>query len=57
MQIGLVGLQYSGKTTLFNILSESEENSDNLAIDKTSIEVVKVPDERLDELTEIFNPK
>lgn len=57
MQIGLVGLQYSGKTTLFNVLSESEENFDNIAADKAVIEVVKVPDKRLDELTEIFNPK
>ncbi|MCB0745008.1 MAG: redox-regulated ATPase YchF [Ignavibacteriae bacterium] len=56
MQIGLVGLQYSGKTTLFNILS-GKENEPNAAIDKASIEVVKVPDERLNVLTEIFNPK
>ena len=56
MQIGLVGLQYSGKTTLFNILSGSDDNSVN-SLDKASIEVVKVPDERIDILTEIFNPK
>ena len=56
MQIGLVGLQFSGKTTLFNILSGNEDTSGS-NIDKTSIEVVKVPDERLDLLTGIFNPK
>ncbi|MFZ1289136.1 MAG: redox-regulated ATPase YchF [Melioribacteraceae bacterium] len=56
MQIGLVGLQFSGKTTLFNILSGTENNP-NIVSDKASIEVVKVPDERLDLLTEIFNPK
>jgi len=56
MQIGLVGLQFSGKTTLFNILSETENNLGS-NIDKASIEVVKVPDERLDLLTEIFSPK
>ncbi len=56
MQIGLVGLQYSGKTTLFNILSGTENNP-NIVSDKATIEVVKVPDERLDLLTEIFKPK
>ena len=56
MQIGLVGLQYSGKSTLFNILSGSDFEQ-NMGLDKAAIEVVKVPDERLDELTEIFNPK
>ncbi|MBK8945739.1 MAG: redox-regulated ATPase YchF [Ignavibacteriae bacterium] len=56
MQIGLVGLQYSGKTTLFNILSGTENNP-NVVSDKAAVEVVKVPDERLDLLTEIFNPK
>jgi ribosome-binding ATPase len=56
MQIGLVGLQFSGKSTLFNILSGTDNNLSN-SIDKASIEVVKVPDERLDLLTEIFNPK
>lgn len=57
MQIGLVGLQYSGKTTLFNILSGTEGNNQNIGNDKASIEVVKVPDNRLEELNRIFNPK
>ncbi|HPN37768.1 MAG TPA: redox-regulated ATPase YchF [Melioribacteraceae bacterium] len=55
MQIGLVGLQYSGKTTLFNILAgiKSEEANQK---EEANIAVVKVPDTRLDKLTEIFNP-
>jgi GTP-binding protein YchF len=57
MQIGLVGLQFSGKTTLFNILSQTENPEQSLGLDKATIEVVKVPDERLNKLTEIFNPK
>lgn len=56
MQIGLVGLQYSGKSTLFNILSGSLEQQ-NMGLEKASVEVVKVPDHRLDELNEVFNPK
>lgn len=55
MQIGLVGLQFSGKTTLFNTLAETEITPSGK--DEATVEVVKVPDERLDKLTEMFNPK
>ncbi len=57
MQIGLIGLQGSGKTKLFNTLAGIEENFDGKPRDNAVIEVVKVPDERLDKLTEIFQPK
>ena len=57
MQIGLVGLQFSGKTTLFNTLSGNGPGASQSQKDEASIEVVKVPDERLNELTKIFNPK
>ena len=56
MQIGLAGLQYSGKSTLFNTLAQVENPEQNLK-EETKIEVVKITDERLDKLTEIFNPK
>ncbi len=55
MQIGLVGLQFSGKSTLFNTLAQTEMVPTGK--EEASIEVVKVPDERLDKLTEMFNPK
>jgi len=55
MQIGLVGLQFSGKSTLFNTLSQTEMLPTGK--DEAVIEVVKVPDERLDKLTALFNPK
>ncbi len=55
MQIGLVGLQFSGKTTLFHTLAKKEIEVSSK--EEASIEVVKVPDERLDQLTKIFNPK
>lgn len=55
MQIGLVGLQFSGKTTLFNTLAETEITPSGK--EEATVEVVKVPDERLDKLTEMFNPK
>ena len=57
MQIGLVGLQFSGKTTLFNTLSGNGPSSSQVQKEEAAIEVVKVPDERLNELTKIFNPK
>lgn len=57
MQIGLVGLQYSGKTTLFETLSMGLAHSSPTNKEEAAIEVVKVPDERLDKLTSIFNPK
>lgn len=56
MQIGLVGLQYSGKTTLFHTLSKSSSQQSSIK-EEAAVEVVKVPDERLDNLTKIFNPK
>lgn len=57
MQIGLVGLQYSGKTTLFNTIAGIEEADMQMGKEEATIEVVKVPDERLDKMTEMFNPK
>ncbi len=57
MQIGLVGLQYTGKTTLFNTIAGKETDISAGLKEEASIEVVKVPDERLDKLSEIFKPK
>src|SRR4030042_5566554 len=54
MQIGLVGLQYSGKTTLLNAVTKTE--SIQSGKDEANIEVVKIPDERLDKLTDILKP-
>jgi len=56
MQIGLVGLQFSGKTTLFETLAKGSSHSQS-GKEEAAIEVVKVPDDRLDKLSSIFNPK
>ncbi len=56
MQIGLVGLQYSGKTTLFSTLAGLQLDP-SLIKDEQSVEMVKVPDPRLDNLSKLFNPK
>ncbi len=57
MQIGIVGLPYSGKSTLFSTLIKHHGGEG--ASHKSGAErgIVKVPDTRLDRLTEIFRPK
>jgi GTP-binding protein YchF len=58
MQIGIVGLPYSGKSTLFDTLLAQKPGEDSYK-HKAEAErgIVKVPDDRLNKLTEIFNPK
>ncbi|GAB4297394.1 MAG: redox-regulated ATPase YchF [Ignavibacteriaceae bacterium] len=57
MQIGIVGLPFSGKSTLFQTITKTHLDASALAKAETHQAVIKVPDERLDKLTEIFNPK
>jgi ribosome-binding ATPase len=59
MKIGIVGLPFSGKSTLFNALTGSAVSTGAHAIGKTEAQhaVVKVPDSRLDRLYQIFNPR
>lgn len=57
MQIGIVGLPYSGKTTLFQTITKTNPDQNELAKSETHLAIVKVPDARLDKLTEMFNPK
>ncbi|HFE65534.1 redox-regulated ATPase YchF [candidate division KSB1 bacterium 4484_188] len=58
MEIGIIGLPFSGKTTLFSTLTGLNTGTTHTT---GKIEVhrgmVKVPDLRLDRLTEIFKPK
>lgn len=59
MEIAIIGLPKSGKTTLFNGLTGGKAKT--LAFGSTGLEpnigVVKVPDGRLEGLEHIFNPK
>lgn len=58
MKIGIVGLPYVGKTSLFNALTRSEAETGTYAGKKgANVSSVKVPDERLTALAEVFNPK
>jgi len=58
MKIGIIGLPQSGKTTIFNALTESQaKTGDYSGIKDPNRAVVKVPDQRLDVLAEMFNPE
>jgi ribosome-binding ATPase len=58
MKVGLVGFAGSGKTTIFNTLTGlAAEVGGYGAREKANVGVIKVPDERVDKLAEIFNPK
>jgi ribosome-binding ATPase len=57
MQIAIVGLAQSGKTTVFNTLTRGHAETGGYGGMQLNVGVVKVPDERLDRLAEIFRPK
>lgn len=58
MQLGILGLPKCGKTTLFNILTASQQDTDKFATSKkTHIAVAKVPDPRLARLRDLYKPK
>ena len=57
MQIAIVGLASSGKTTVFNTLTRGHAETGGFGGLQLNVGVVKVPDVRLDRLAEIFKPK
>ena len=57
MQIAIVGLARSGKTTVFNTLTRGDAETGGFGGMTVNVGVVKVPDERLTRLTELFKPK
>lgn len=57
MEVGIIGLPVSGKTTLFSTLSGQSAQPTFGGKVEVHRGVVKVPDERLDKLSEIFQPK
>jgi len=56
MQVGIIGLPYSGKSTLFSTLLDNQ-SSEYKDPQKAEKEVVEVPDERLDDLSEFYQPE
>jgi GTP-binding protein YchF len=58
LKLGIIGFPKSGKTTVFNTLTKGHAETSAYGSSSTpNIATVKVPDERLDKLTEMFNPK
>jgi GTP-binding protein YchF len=57
MQIAIVGLAGSGKTTVFNTLTRGHAQTGGYGGMELHVGTVKVPDERLGRLAEIFKPK
>lgn len=59
MQIGIVGLPRSGKTTIFNAVTRGKVDVSPSAgpSGKPNVGVAKVPDGRLDRLAEVFKPR
>ncbi|MHB0977380.1 MAG: redox-regulated ATPase YchF [Candidatus Aquicultorales bacterium] len=58
MKVGIIGLALSGKTTVFNALTGSEAPTGTFGgARKANLAVIKVPDERVDRLSEIYAPK
>jgi GTP-binding protein YchF len=57
MQIAIVGLAGSGKTTVFNTLTRGHAETGGYGGIQLNVGAVKVPDERLDRLASIFRPK
>ena len=58
MKIGIIGLPYVGKTSIFNALTGAEADIGSYTSgSKSNIRSVTVPDERLDVLTKVFQAK
>ena len=57
MQLAIVGLARSGKTTVFNTLTRGHAETGGYGAVTVNVGAVKVPDDRLVRLTELFRPK
>ena len=58
LQCGIIGITNTGKTTLFNCLSNTKAESSNFAFSssKSNIGIVNVPDQRLQVLNDMEKP-
>ena len=59
MQVGIVGLSFSGKTTIFNALTRARAKTGDFSAGEKEPNraVVKIPDDRVYRLAELYNPK
>jgi GTP-binding protein YchF len=57
MEVGIMGLAASGKTSLFALLTGQDPTAAGGRRDAAAVGVAKVPDSRLDALAALYNPK
>jgi GTP-binding protein YchF len=57
LRAGLIGFPSSGKTALFQLLTSAREAHRPAGKTEANVGVSRVPDERLDRLTALFNPR
>ena len=59
MDVGLIGLPLAGKTTVFNLLTGLNAETNDFGSGKTESRrgLAPVPDRRLDRLTELYHPR
>ena len=57
LRAGLIGFPGSGKTSLFQLLTSAREAPRPAGKAEANVGVSRVPDERLDRLTALFNPR
>ena len=57
LRAGLIGFPSSGKTALFQLLTSAREAPRSAGKSEANVGVSRVPDERLDRLTALFNPR
>ena len=58
MEIGIVGLPKVGKTLLFNLLTDAEEETGKFAVSRDNhVGVARVRDRRLEALRDLYSPK
>ena len=57
MQIGIVGLPFTGKSTLFQTITKTHFDATALTKAEAHQAIVKVPDLRLDRMSALFSPK
>jgi len=57
LRAGLVGLPSAGKTTLFQLMTSAREAPRSQGRVEANVGISRVPDDRLDRLTSLFQPK
>ncbi len=57
MDLGIIGLERSGKTTVLNAVTRGHASAASYGAMEPTVGVVKIPDERLDRLCDVLHPR